>query len=266
MLSKGSAKQNFGAVCWLCWRAGKLNSCPSFRKFLGQAQPLGDAYTPRPRIQSWRSHSVCHLGPPRLPNDQGWVLQGWAQKAAGRLCSWLALWSCQVLKPGSNSLDGSGSASTMMWLQRCQLKLIKIHVVLYDVVIKRAQFPNGVRVFAGFKVEFFPGLNLCAYSRMIGNLCRELSLPRSSHTALIRPLPSTQNCSKTHTGASPTEITRQWEKGDKLCDRLVSRKRVVNSGTLLMYVYTGAPTCLFLSINTLIALKQSTCHSCAIVH
>lgn len=196
MLSKGSAKQNFGAVCWLCWRAGKLNSCPSFRKFLGQAQPLGDAYTPRPRIQSWRSHSVCHLGPPRLPNDQGWVLQGWAQKAAGRLCSWLALWSCQVLKPGSNSLDGSGSASTMMWLQRCQLKLIKIHVVLYDVVIKRAQFPNGVRVFAGFKVEFFPGLNLCAYSCMIGNLCCELSLPRSSHTALIRPLPSTQNCWK----------------------------------------------------------------------
>lgn len=52
----------------------------------------------------------------------------------------------------------------MMWLQHCQLKLIKMHVVLYDIIIKITQFPNGVQVFAGLEQECFHGLKICSCS------------------------------------------------------------------------------------------------------
>lgn len=86
------------------------------------------------------------------------------RKQLDRRCFSLAWLSCQFLKPGSNSLDGLESASTMMWLQHCQVKLIKIHVVHCDIIIKLTQFPNGVQVFAGLEQEFFHGLKMCSCS------------------------------------------------------------------------------------------------------
>lgn len=52
----------------------------------------------------------------------------------------------------------------MMWLQHRQLKLIKIHVVLYDIIIKITQFPNGVQVFACLQQEFLHSLKMCSCS------------------------------------------------------------------------------------------------------
>lgn len=79
----------------------------------------------------------------------------------------------------------------MVWLQHCQLKLIKIHVVLYDIIIKITQFPNGVQVFAGLELEFFRGLKSRPCSAPRDLKPAPLTEMHRSQMALVMALPST---------------------------------------------------------------------------
>lgn len=103
------------------------------------------------------------LGPQNLRNDKGLDPAGLGSGSGWAGCTPNSQ-RCKFLKPGSNSLDGLESAAAMMWLHHCQLKLIKIHVVLYDIIIKITQFPNHMQVFAGLEQEFFHGLKMCSCS------------------------------------------------------------------------------------------------------
>lgn len=142
----------------------------------------------------------------------------------------------------------------MMWLQHCQLKLIKIHVVLYDIVIKITQFPNGVQVFAGLELEGFHGFKLCS-----------CSVPRDLKPwplAVIAQKPSNGACyastlylkllKNSHMGQTQRAYSAVKGVRQAYVKRLVSREMGANRDTLLRDLYMCALIYLFLSSNTLL--------------
>lgn len=79
----------------------------------------------------------------------------------------------------------------MVWSQHCQLNLIKMRVVLYDIIIKIPQFPNGVQVCAGPELEFSRGLKSCPCSAPRDLRPAPLAVTHRSQMVLVVPLPST---------------------------------------------------------------------------
>lgn len=132
----------------------------------------------------------------------------------------------------------------MMWLQHCQLKLIKIHVVLYDTIIKITQFPNGVQLFVVLELEFFHGLKLCSCPAHDLKLLLLAAVGTEAvPECLLCPYCLPETLSKLIQGPDPQRLPCSQRGKTGLCERLVSRGIVVNSDALLLY---GIPVHLYI--------------------